>query len=422
MAKIAVVGAGWAGLAAAVELAELADVTVFEAGKEPGGRARKIRDDRAMLDNGQHILIGAYAECTRLMSKVGQSPADVLYRTPMTWYRHKGIQLRCPVLPAPLHVAWGLLCAKGLSWSAKFKLARALDGLKRRSWRLDVDKPVMMWLKEQGQSAELIEEFWQPMVLSALNTPLDCASMQVLATVLKDSLGGSRQDSDLLIPRRDLSALFPEPAAAWLKQQGCVLEVAHRVSQVKPMDNGVSVDGMHFDAVIVAVAPYHLSALLEENMLPAGIKAFQYWPIYTVYLQFACSVRLPAVMTGIKGGCADWLFDREVLSGEQGLIAGVISAPEHVASLSHDVLIESVLADIRTVVPDSGQLVSARVIVEKRATFASVAGLLRPDNRTSHPSLFLAGDWVVPDYPATLEGAVQSGVRAASMVKTQLGI
>ncbi|WP_376767373.1 FAD-dependent oxidoreductase [Paludibacterium denitrificans] len=202
-----------------MELAPRADVTLFEAGRVAGGRARALGDGSG-LDNGQHILIGAYAECLRLMRTVGLEPDSVLRREPMNWIRLGGLQLRCPSLPAPWHVALGLLMAKGLSIGSKLRLAWALQKLRWQGWRLAEDLPVLGWLQQQRQSPVLIEEFWRPLVLSALNTPPERASMQVLATVLRDSLGAKRAASDLLLPKVDLSTLFPNAALAWLQAQG----------------------------------------------------------------------------------------------------------------------------------------------------------------------------------------------------------
>nr|WP_294866603.1 hydroxysqualene dehydroxylase HpnE [uncultured Pseudogulbenkiania sp.] len=416
--RVAVIGAGWAGLAAAVELAGFAELTLFEAGREPGGRARRVRDADLALDNGQHILIGAYRECLRLMARVGVDPDAVLLRQPMNWHRHGGLRLQCPPLPAPLHVAWGLLTARGIGWRDKWRLSRALDRLKRQRWRLTQDMPVAEWLAAQGQGPALLAGFWQPLVLSALNTPLAEASMQILANVLRDSLGASRADSDLLLPRHNLSALFPQPAWAWLEGQGVQLRSGCRVRRVSFADGGAEIDDERFDAAIVAVGPQHAAALLEDTALPQRLQLLRYQPICTVYLRFGQRVGLPRLMTGIAGGTADWLFDREALSGERGLVAAVISAPDDaVTVLPQDELVARVLADLRRLQPDLAPPLWSRVLVEKRATFAAVAGVLRPGTRIGVQCGYLAGDWIDSPYPATLEAAVQSGVSAAQMLK-----
>jgi predicted NAD/FAD-binding protein len=145
-----------------------------------------------------------------------------------------------------------------------------LQALKWRRWQLAEDMTVAHWLQAQRQSDWLVEQFWRPMVLSALNTPLELASMQILATTLRDSLGGSRADSDLLLPRLDLSELFPETALRWLCARGAQWQPGSRVSSIVPSADGVLVDGERFDAAIVAVAPYHAGALLQDGTADAG--------------------------------------------------------------------------------------------------------------------------------------------------------
>jgi squalene-associated FAD-dependent desaturase len=405
--RIAVIGAGWAGLTAAVELAPQGRVVVFEAGREAGGRARRVRDDGETLDNGQHILIGAYRDCLRLMRRVGAEPERLLVRRPLSWFQADGLRMECPRLPAPWHLATALIGARGLGWGEKYHLARALAVLRRAGWRAD-DVAVAAWLAGQRQPAALIERFWRPLVLSALNTPLDTASMRVLAAVLRDSLGGVRADSDLLLPREDLSSLFPDPACDSLRAQGAELRFGCRAGTVAADGAGVCVDGERFDAAVVAVAPYHVAPLLG-TATPAGVKDLSFWPIYTVYLRFARPVRLPRPMTGLAHGTAHWMFNRP-----DGLFAAVISAPDPAALPPRDALIAAVVADARRVDPQLGEPLWSRVVVERRATFAAVPGCVRPGVRVGAGRIYLAGDWVDSPYPATLEGAVRSGVAAAS--------
>lgn len=412
--RVAIIGAGWAGVAAAVELAEHAHLTLFDAGRMPGGRARSVSLPRLTLDNGQHILIGAYHECLRLIAKVGEDPETLLLRLPLQWYQADGMQWRCPRLPAPLHIIMGLLFAKGISWYGKWQLAYSLATLKAANWQVSCELTVADWLSKKRHRLEIIALFWRPFVLAAMNTPLEIASMQTLAYVLRDSIGGTRADSELLLPRVDLSALFPLPACRWLATLGGTLRFGHRVRQLEWDKNCWRVDQeKDFDAVIMALAPYHLAALVDDSELLAVMNTFYYFPIYTVYLQFPVKVVLPYPMVGLQKGTAHWIFNREELTGESGLIAAVISASDSSVELNRERLIEEVLADLWRLYPDLPAPLWTRVIVEKRATFASTVGLNRPALRFGVNGLYLAGDWVAADYPATLEGAVRSGVAAA---------
>lgn len=418
--RIAIIGAGWAGLSAAVELTPGAQVTLFEAGRTPGGRARRVHSATDVLDNGQHILLGAYHACLRMMRKVAVDPDAVLLRQPLSWLQIDGLSLRCPRLPAPLHLALGLLCARGLAWRDKWRLARALGALSLARWQVQGDPTVAQWLDAQGQPAALQSAFWRPLVLSAMNTPVERASMRILAAVLRDSLGAARADSDLLLPRRDLSALFPDPAWAWLARHGADLRAGCRVRSLVRAGGGWSVDGEYFDGVVLACAAYHAAPLLNDEKLSSTVKSLQFLPIYTVYLRFDSPVSLPFPMLGLKDGTADWLFDREALCDEPGMIAAVISAPDADQVRDEANWVAGVLQDLRKVLPQLPDPCWSRVLSDKRATFAACAGLSRPAMRVGVQSLCLAGDWVDNDYPATLEGAVRSGVAAAHALMQEL--
>jgi squalene-associated FAD-dependent desaturase len=418
--RIAVIGAGWAGLAAAVELCDRAQVTLFEAGRAPGGRARRIRAQGQALDNGQHLLLGAYGECLRLMRRVGVNPETALLRLPLSWVQFDGMRMRCPPLPAPWHLLCGLWRAQGLSAGNKWRLVRALTALRIAGWRVSGDPTVEDWMRRHGQGEDLLASFWRPLVLAAMNTPLEIASMRILAQVLRDSLGARQSASDLLLPRCDLSALFPEPACDWLRAQGVSLRFAQRVATLSPdAQGGVELDGEHFDAAIVACAPYHASRLLADAKLQDAVKELTFLPICTVYLCFERMPVLPACMTGLKQGTAQWLFDRETLCQETGLLAVVISAPD-AALAQGDALVAQVMDDLRRLEPRLPALLWSRVLRDPRATFAARAGISRPGMRIGVQSVLLAGDWVEGDYPATLEGAVRSGVAAARIIMQDL--
>ncbi|GHD81555.1 hydroxysqualene dehydroxylase HpnE [Vogesella fluminis] len=412
--RVAVIGAGWAGLAAAITLAPAANLVLFEAGKIAGGRARRVPLDGMALDNGQHILIGAYRESLRLMRQVGVDPAQVLASQPLRWHQIDGVQLHCPDWPAPWHLLAGLCRAKGLGWRDKLVLARLLTQLRVRRWQIGHDVAALDWLRQRGQSQALLDGFWTPLILATLNTPPAQASMQLLANVLRDSLGAAQADaSRLLLPRTDLSALFAEPALQWLAAAGAQLRLGQRVRHIDWQAKRPLVDGEAFDAVLLATAPYHAASLAADEKLSAMLKAWQYQPITTLYLRFEGRVRLPQAMTGLQRGIGQWWFDREALTGEAGLVAVVISAAGEHDTLSRTALTARVLAELQQHVPDLPPLAASWQITEQRATFAANVGLTRPAPRLGVKSGYLVGDWLCADYPATLEGAVRSGIASA---------
>lgn len=417
--RVAVVGAGWAGCATAVELAARgARVTVFEASRVPGGRARRVLLDGRALDNGQHLLIGAYRETLALMRRVGVDPDTALLRLPLTLEVPGEFALRAPRLPAPAHSALALLGARGLSWTDKIAAARLLLALRRARFACPPDETVTALLERHAQTERLRRLLWVPLCLAALNTAPDLASAQVFAAVLRDSLAAHRAASDLLIPRTDLSALLPEAALAHVAAHGGILRLGLRVRALAPAARGWRLDpgGEDFDAVVLACAPWHASALLAPlpatAELAATLAALPSEPIVTVYLDYGTGVRLPRPLLALDGGHAQWLFDRGQLGGPTGLLAAVISAGGPHMALPHHTLAQAVDAELRRYLP-LPPLVHQRVIAEKRATFACHPRLPRPPSETALPGLLLAGDYVAGEYPATLEGAVRSGLGAA---------
>ncbi len=170
-------------------------------------------------------------------------------------------------------------------------------------------------------------------------------------------------------------------------------------------------DAGPFAQVVLAVAPYHLAALVPE--LAPQVEHFNWEPIVTSYLRYPATVRLPQPMLGVDAGLAQWLFDRGALCGQHGLIAAVISARGRHLALPVAELERGIHAEIARVVPGLPAPLAVQTITEKRATFACVPDLQRPGAATGLPGLWLAGDYVAGDYPATLEAAVRSGVAAA---------
>ena len=422
LSRVAVAGAGWAGLAAAVTLAERGvPVTVFEASRSLGGRARRVSIEGIDLDNGQHVLIGAYRETLRLMRLVGADPEELLLRLPLELRYVDGFHLRAPRLPYPLNLLIALLRAKGMPLAQAFGALRFMAALRARKFRVEPDRSVARLLDEHGQAGALRSHLWEPLCVSALNTPVDCASAQVFLNVLRDGLTGARETSDLLIARTDLGRLFPEPAAEYIKAHGGAIEIGTPVRRIERTPGGFRLnEAQTFSGVVIASGPHQAGPLLVQ--LPeiadalAAIEAFSYEPIVTCYLQYPESVSLPSPMLGLNAGVVQWVFDRGLLGGPKGLLAAVISASGAHQQLTKEELTARIEIELKAAL---GELPSPRwsqVITEKRATFSCAPALTRPRAATDVPGLLLAGDYLAGEYPGTLEAAVQSGVAAASMI------
>ncbi len=424
--SVAIVGAGYAGLACAVELARHGHfVTVFERSNVLGGRARVVARDGWRVDNGQHILIGAYTELARLLRLTGVSP-KTLERLPLTVHVPGSVHLRAAHLPAPLHLLVGLIAAKGLDRHDKWAMVGLMRHLRKQGFRLDPRMTVRELLETTTQTGRITESVWAPLCVAALNTPIADASAQVFANVLRDSLAADAGASELLIPRVDLSELFPVQAARYLAVRRGKVRTGTPITAIEPTENGLRLQGdpadtRVFEHVVVATAPYHAADLVRStdrcDRLAQQIEQFDYEPITTVYLALGPGQSFPHAMIGLTDGPAQWAFDRGRLGSEPGLIACVISAHGPHEQLGREDLEIAVLQQLERQL--GRRLPSpewALTITEKRATFACRPGLNRPGIRTPVPGLWLAGDYTDSPYPATLESAVRSGIAAAGEI------
>jgi len=390
-------------MAAAVTLAEAGvPVTVFESTSVPGGRARRVQSHGQELDNGQHILVGAYSELFRMMHTVGVPQASLL-RVPLEIRYARVFSFKRSPLPAPLGLAVGLLTARGLSFSERLGAARFMARLRRERFAVTPDVSVAELLERHGQSGRVSHYVWRPLCVSALNTPPELASARVFLNTLRDTLGGEAGASDLILPRVDLSRLFPEPAADYVRSRGGEIRLQSPVKDLGALRQS-------FDRIIVAVGPHQLKTLIPEA------PEYSYQPIYTCYLQYRPEARLPFPMLGMADGLVQWVFDRGALLGEQGRLACVISAQGDHQQLSLEELAERCRRELAAALPHLGKPEWSRVIAEKRATVTCAPGA-----KPALPSISavaFAGDYTDAEYPPTLEAAVRSGVRAAQRLRS----
>jgi squalene-associated FAD-dependent desaturase len=419
---VAIIGGGYAGMAAAVTLAEKGvPVTVYEAAPTLGGRARRVEINGVTLDNGLHILIGAYRETLRLIAQVHPSPADALLRLPLDWNMHEQLHLRAPKLPAPLHLLTALITAEGAGWRERWTAIGMMRALRGRHFQLPQDMTVTALLQKYAQGPMLTQHLWNPLCVSALNTPPGNASAQLFLNVLHDGLNADRASSDLLIARVDLSALFPGPAADYVRAHAGEVLTSRRVSAVDPLTDSFHVtagnEARKFSHVICALPPHQVASFLANigtlSETITMVQALEYQPITSVYLQFESNIHLPSPMIGLTRSTAQWLFDREAICGQHGMIGAVISADGPHQDLTQEALGQRVHAELAEQFGPLPPLKWQRVINERRATFSATPGLRRPAQRTPLTNFWLAGDYTASDYPATLEAAVRSGITCA---------
>jgi hydroxysqualene dehydroxylase len=404
------------------------------------------------LDNGQHILIGAYSETLQLMRDVGVDTSTALHRMPLTLRYPDGNGLALPDWREPwfagLDVAAGIFKAKGWSLLDKLSLLRAADAWRRAGFQCPAQYSVAQLCK--GITARVMMDMIDPLVISALNTPTQRASGNVFLTVMRDALfapatgdAGSRvAGSNMLLPRTDLGALFPAAAVQWLKAKGVQVLSGERVNDLQALSkhelpvlrsNGLEANLPYkFDATIIATPAWEAARLVRSLPLDypsdypdadagaaawaACAEALQHEAITTVYA-YSAKASLPQPVMALRSNSgnaqqpAQFVFDRGALSGQQGVLAFVVSASVgDAAMLERQVIAQGRqqlgLADLQPV----------KTIVEKRATFACTPGLQRPSMRIAN-KLLACGDYVQGPYPATLEGAVRSGLAAARALR-----
>jgi hydroxysqualene dehydroxylase len=439
----AIIGGGYAGMAAAVALAGRGiTVTVFESAQQLGGRARGVMHNDTQLDNGQHLMLGCYRTTLRMIEQVGGNIEKDFLRLPLQLDLHGEFSLKAPRLSAPLHLLVALLTARGLSFSARLHAARFMLTLRRNNFILPShihgrgagregkgegnDITVTELLAQHGQDAVLVQKLWEPLCIAALNTPIHKASAQVLLNVLRDALNRSRADSDMLLPRINFTALFPQRAANYVEQRGGKVFIACGVEALRPMEDCIEITSAQgtsrFSHVICAAPPAVAAKLLRPIAAlaetVAQIDSLEHQPIYTVYLQYPTHITLPHAMLGLHLSYSQWLFDKGRISGQHGLLAAVISAEGNHQELSQDELAQKVIAELSAEFGIAEQPAWFKVIAEKRATFCCSPNLQRPSQQTPLPRLLLAGDYTAGDYPATLEGAVMSGLKCADMISS----
>ena len=393
-------------------------VTLFEASRTAGGRARRVdatvANQPVALDNGQHILIGAYAQTLRLMNDLGIDLAASLQRLPLTLRFPDGSGLELPRLPAPLDAFAGIATARGWSWADKLSLIKAALGWKFNGFACGPEQSVTDLC--EGLTAGAMAQLIEPLCVSALNTPAERASGQVFLRVMRDALFSTRGGSNLLLPRVDLGALLPDAALAWLAAHGSVPRLGSRVQALARAGSGwqVTADTCGaYDSVVLACPPLEAARLVDASGVPADTwlaqaRGLNHEALTTVYA-YASDARLSLPMLALPptaAAPAQFVFDRGQLGGPAGLLAFVISASSgDSATLTQQVLVQA--ADQLAL-----HLQPVQTIVEKRATFSCTPGLQRPAAVVA-PGLLACGDYIAGPYPATLEGAVRSGLAVA---------
>jgi hydroxysqualene dehydroxylase len=439
MGPVVVVGAGFAGLSAAVRLAgEGREIVLVEATAKGGGRSRSFRHNGSGhdLDNGQHLMMGCYRETLAFLRTIGTDDGIYFQRNlaiDMVKPGGKRVRLRCPALPAPLHLAAGLVSMRGLGLLHKTSALRVGLLLRGEVDRPDDNETCDTWLRRLGQTQGIRNAFWDPLIWGVLNDDPLVASAAMLVAVLERAFMGTRDASRLGVPRVPLSRLYVEGALAHLRNHGATVRMAQPMRALETDADGVtgvllrSGERIAARQVVCAVPPGPLLDALPEparrHPVFGDVARLGTSPIINLW---AFCDRRPfrdAPFVGLIGSPLHWLFDRNAIEGRDDagevLINCTISGARGLVDDRPEALMELFQTEMRRYFPDRPiELRGYKVVKEKRATISHAAGTYhqRPETVSPIPGLYLAGDWVRTGLPATIESACQSGHDAAAAV------
>lgn len=442
---VIVVGAGFAGLSAAATLAaDGARVLVLEARPQLGGRATAFTDRETgeLVDNGQHVLFGCYRETFRFLRLVG-ADANVRMQPSLELVCYDASArrsvLRCPRLPPPLHLLAGVLGWGAIPWTDRLAALRVAAPIMRARRQLETrttvavepaGATVQQWLDHHRQGGVLQEWLWHPLAVAALNQLPQHAAAAPFVRVLAEMFAPDASSASVVLPTRPLHEMYAEPARRFIAARGGEVRTSAlaRLAVTRGAVDHVDVRGERFAAprVIVAVPWFGLRTLFGPAAPPelapvlSAAAAMEPMPIVTVNLWYDRAI-MDEAFVGLPGRTMQWVFDKRLaFGGNASHLSLVSSGATDIVAMRNDELAALAAREVESSLPGArgAAPVRATVVREKQATFSLAPGQpARPGLRTAIGNLFLAGDWTDTGLPATIEGAVVSGHRAAAAVK-----
>ena len=401
-----VIGAGLAGLSAAVALREAGHtVTVVEAGPVAGGRCRSYFDRELGLriDNGNHLLLSGNRSAFAYLDTIGARTTMAMPAEPMFPFMDLAAGRRWTLRPNPGRIPWWVLSRK-----RRAPGTHATDHLALLRLRgITDDATVAASLRKDAFYQRLIE----PLAVAALNTPPDVALVRLLAAVMRETLFRGGGACIPAVPREGLSESLVDPAVAWLEARGCTVITGRRVAglwiEAGKVSELATADGpMPVEAVVLATPPWIVADLLPGQVCPTEFQA-----ILNIHFRVEADPGPPGFI-GLVGGTAEWVF------AKRGHVSVTISAANRMVDQDAEAIAQAVWPDVRAALDLEGQMPAWRVVKERRATVAATAAQerLRPGARTDLANLVLAGDWTATGLPGTIEGAIRSGRKAAEVL------
>jgi len=443
--RVAVVGGGLAGLAAAVALAERGlSVELFESRRRLGGRAASFSDPVTgdLVDHCQHVSLGCCTNFADFCRRVG---VDHMLRRDreMSFFTRDGrvSRMRAALFPAPLHLAPSLLGLHFVTFGERLRIVTAMLQLARATRESLADVTVAQWLREHGQTEQAIERFWGVVLVSALGESVERASMLHAQKVFIDGFLSARTAYEVYVPQASLGELYGERLLVWFARNHVTARLGTAIERVEQLDGRGfrlthAVGTTDFDAVVLALPWHRVGTALAPALISAlpeltNAQKIQAAPISGVHLWFDRPLTaLPhAVLVDML---SQWVFRRAEMDVSTGgsvdeqsaknehYYQVVISASRHIVGRPREEVIAEICAELRGLWPEArdAQLLRSKIVTDPLAVFSVAPGIesLRPPQVTRVPGLVLAGDWTQTGWPATMEGAVRSGYLAAEGV------
>lgn len=431
--RVLVIGGGFAGIAAAWQLRKSAEVLLIERRSTLGGRATSLRDQTSgeEIDNGQHLLMGCYSSTIQLLKEIGTFHLlSQRKKWEIAFYEKGGRKAVLSPAPIPSAAAFlfSLLRFSLLPFPERLRLISGIVSLILRS---PDGITAQEFFQHQKQTVEVQQKFWEPLALATTNTSTAVVEISLLRTVLRLGFLGSSHNRSFLFPTVGLSSLLA-PFPQLLKQQGGSIVTGQMVTRIHTESNAVvavecTPSGQFFEAdfYILALPPWHLRKL----HLPLSLPKFSVSPIVTTYLWFTEELDLPE-MSALIGTATQWVFHRQKFGFPRGekfrtCLVLVTSAADRLITRSSAEIAYSCWEEVRQMFALPPTLTPAhyKVMKEHFATpiFSPRAHSQRPGTNTGISNLALAGDWTQTALPATIEGAVRSGYKAAEWIRKQTG-
>ncbi len=431
---VLVLGGGFAGLSCAVELASKGrKVLVLDKKPRLGGRAYSFEENGLSVDNGQHLFMGCYWETRRFLRTIGTEDRLEIYRDVVVDYAEAGgrrARLSCPpFLPAPLHLAAGLLRLGGVSLGEKLPLLafdRALKSMKTGPVPESVERrTVRQWLTDLGISRNFQTRFFDPAAIGILNDKPEVASAAGFVQALRQMFLTGGDSSNFALAKTGLSELYCDAARDYIESKGG--RVISNAKAAALIEEGRAVTGIktdmdsRFDAghVVSALPPWDLKKLALPAKLRGSWEELAPAPIVGATLKLDREV-MDEKFVGLLGTETHWVFNKKAIHGtkEDGqTVAVVISGAHEQAAYSPDRILETALRDLKSCLPRfrDARVLASKVVKEPFATLSPVPGseAKRPEPGTAMPGFSFAGDWTRTGLPATIESACLSGRLAA---------